>query len=231
MDKQTAKQILTKSITNLQNRRGQITISDVEAETINNACLYILQNSYQKVNSVHDVTQIGTVLPINFMNFEGISNHFVNASKELFPKEYNGERADAGKMMIIQNISWSGMLDFLRDYFQKNHGIQIDEIETSPSIFYSTKHERYEKGNLVSESEVERTINLNFINDKKELIISIEPSLSPKKSRRISNIGNEMKFKGYDPDYLFTVKFDDFDEVEQFTLEMPNLNLKITYFE
>ena len=123
------------------------------------------------------------------------------------------------------------MWDFLRDYFQKNHGVQIDEVETTPLIFYSTKHKRYENGNLVSESEVERTINLSFIDDKEELIVSIEPSLSPKKSHQISNNGNEIKFKGYDPDYMFIVRLDDFDEVEQFTLEMPNRNLKIIYFE
>lgn len=234
MNTHNAKQILVKSINNLISRRGQITISDVEAETINNACLFILQNFHQEVKSVHDVTQIDIVLPINFMNFENICNCFVNASRELFPDDYDIESANVGKAMILQNISWSGMLDFLRDYFQKNHGIQIDKIKTASSIFYSTNHKRYENGYLVSENDDEkdiRVVNLNFIDNKKELLVSIEPSLSPKNSYLIIDDGSELVFRGYDDDYLFKIKLDDFGEVEQFTLEMPKRNLKIIYFE
>ena len=134
-------------------------------------------------------------------------------------------------MGIQQNVLWDGMWEFLRDYFQKNHGIQIDDVETEPAIFYSNKHKRYENNSLVSESEVERTINLNFIDNKEVLVIGIAPSLSPKKSYKVERNGNSVKYKGDDPDYLFTVTYDDFDEVEQFVLEMPNRGLKIVYFE
>ena len=85
--------------------------------------------------------------------------------------------------------------------------------------------------NTISSYKSQLAGYLNFIDDNQELIVSIEPSLSPKKSHLISNSDNILKYKGYDPDYLFTVKLDDFDEVEQFTLEMPNRNLKIVYFE
>ena len=44
MDKEEAKRILLRSVSNLQERRGDITIGDLEAEVINNACLYILKN-------------------------------------------------------------------------------------------------------------------------------------------------------------------------------------------
>lgn len=231
MNIQLAKQILTKSITNLQNRRGQITLSDIEAEVINNACLYILKNHNEQVKKVNDVSQIGLVFADNLRLHENIATFFIYAGIELFPNNYGSEEANHAKPSVIQNISWSGMWDFLRDYFQKNHGIQIDSIETSPSIFYSTKHKRYENGQLVSESEVERTINISFIKDKKEIIVSIEPALSPKSGYAISKSTNQLKFKGFDPDYLFTLNFDSFDEVEIFTLEMPNRNLKIVYYE
>ncbi len=211
MDIQKAKEILSKSIQNLQTRRGQITMADVEAEVINNACLSILKNK-------------------DIANSMSYANIFTTAATELIG-QYSEREAVSAMMGIPQNVQWEGMWDFLRDYFQKNHGIQIDSIETTPTIFYSTKHKRYENGVMTSESEVERTLNISFINDKKEIVVSIEPSLSPKKGYVISKNQNQMQFKGFDPDYLFTVTFDTFDEVESFILEMPNRNLKIVYFE
>lgn len=211
MNKESAKQLLAQSITNLQNRRGQITMADVEAEVINNACLNILKNKDTQNAIIY--AQI-----------------FTESAQELIP-QYSEKESMSALMGIQQNVLWDGMWDFLRDYFQKNHGIQIDDIETEPAIFYSNKHKRYENNSLVSESEVERTINLNFIDNKEVLVIGIAPSLSPKKSYKLERNGNSVKYKGDDPDYLFTVTYDDFDEVEQFTLEMPNRGLKIVYFE
>jgi hypothetical protein len=211
MNKESAKQVLAQSITNLQNRRGQITIADVEAEVINNACLNILKNKDTQNAIIY--AQI-----------------FTESAQELIP-QYSEKESMSALMGIQQNVLWDGMWDFLRDYFQKNHGIQIDEVETEPAIFYSNKHKRYENNSLVTESEVERTINLNFIDNKEVLIIGIAPSLSPKKSYKLERNVNSVKYKGDDPDYLFTVTYDDFDEVEQFTLEMPNRGLKIVYFE
>lgn len=211
MNKESAKQVLAQSITNLQNRRDQITMADVEAEVINNACLNILKNKDTQNAIIY--AQI-----------------FTESAQELIP-QYSEKESMSALMGIQQNVLWDGMWDFLRDYFQKNHGIQIDDVETEPSIFYSNKHKRYENNSLVSESEVERTINLNFIDNKEVLVIGIAPSLSPKKSYKLERNGNSVKYKGDDPDYLFTVTYDDFDEVKQFTLEMPNRGLKIVYFE
>jgi hypothetical protein len=211
MNKESAKQVLAQSITNLQNRRGQITMADVEAEVINNACLNILKNKDTQNAIIY--AQI-----------------FTESAQELIP-QYSEKASMSAIMGIQQNVLWDGMWDFLRDYFQKNHGIQIDEVETEPAIFYSSKHKRFENNSLVSESEVERTINLNFIDNKEVLVIGIAPSLSPKKSYKLERNGNSVKYRGDDPDYLFTVTYDDFDEVDQFTLEMPNRGLKIVYFE
>tara|TARA_B100002049_G_C16082144_1_gene377733 strand:- start:2110 stop:2745 length:636 start_codon:yes stop_codon:yes gene_type:complete len=211
MNKESAKRLLAQSITNLQNRRGKITIADVEAEVINNACLSILKNKDTQ----------------NAITYAQI---FTESAQELIP-QYSERESMSALVGIQQNILWDGMWDFLRDYFQKNHGIQIDEVETEPAIFYSNKHKRYENNSLVSESEVERTINLNFMDNKEVLVIGIAPSLSPKKSYKLERNGNSVKYKGDDPDYLFTVIYDDFDEIEQFTLEMPNRGLKIVYFE
>lgn len=231
MTKNTAKQILAQSISNLKQRRGNIATGDLEAEVINNACLSILRNQKDKMRQGKTIEEMFLGALSATQDFVPIAQAFTEAAMELFPQHYSEREAIVAIMGIQQNVAWDGMWDFLREYFQKNHGIQIDGVETMPSIFYSTKHNRYENGNSVSETEVERTINLSFIGEKQELIVSIDPSLSPKKSHQVSNNGSEYKFKGYDPDYLFTVRFDDFDEVDQFVLEMPNRNLKIIYFE
>lgn len=106
MNIQKAKEILSKSIQNLQTRRGQITMADVEAEVINNACLSILKNK-------------------DIANSMSYANIFTTAATELIG-QYSEREAVSAMMGIPQNVQWEGMWDFLRDYFQKNHGIQID---------------------------------------------------------------------------------------------------------
>lgn len=211
MDLQTAKQNLHKSITNLQSRRNELTMADIEAEVINNACLDILKNK-------------------DLSNANKYAQAYAQAGMALIP-QYSEKHAMNAQIGIPQNVNWDGMWDFLRDYFQKNHGIEIDNVETTPNTFYSSRHERYENNNLVSESEVDRTININFLKDNEEIIVGIAPSLSPKKALRISKNERQEKFKGTDPDYLFTINYDDFDEIDNFVLEMPNRGLKIVYFE
>ena len=231
MDKNEAKRILIESISNLKKRRGNITANDVEAEVINNACLCILKNQKEKIQKGNTIEEMFFEAFKSTEDAIPIAKAFTDSAMDLFPQYYAEQNAVMATMGIQQNVAWEGMWDYLRDYFQQNHGIQIDEIETTPLFFYSTEHKRYENDNFVSESKIERTINLNFISDKKELVVSIAPSLSPKKSYLISNNSNEYKYRGSDPDYLFTVTFDDFDEVKNFILEMPNRKLKIIYFE
>lgn len=231
MTKDNAKQILGQSISNLYQRRGSITSNDLEAEVINNACLYILRNQKDKMQEGKTIEAIFLGVLNATQDSLPIAKAFTDGAMELFPEYYTDKEAISATMGIQQNVAWDGMWDFLRDYFQKNHGIQIDQEETEPTIFYSTKHKRYENNSFVSESEVERTINLNFVDNKEELIIGIAPSLSPKKSYKLESSGNSVKYKGYDPDYLFTVTYDEFDEIEQFVLEIPNRRLKIVYFE
>jgi hypothetical protein len=230
MNKETAKQLLQESITNLQNRRDQITMADFEAEVINNACLYILKNQKDKMRKGDTIESMFMGALDAYQDFLPIAKAFTDGAMEVFPG-YTIKEAMAATMGIQQNLTWDGMWDFLRDYFQKNHGIEIDDVETISSIFYSNKHKRYENGILTSESDVERTINLNFINDKEELLVSIAPSLSPKKSYRISSSSYSPQYKGYDPDYLFSIAYDRNSEIISFTLEMPNRSLKIIYFE
>ena len=115
--------------------------------------------------------------------------------------------------------------------FRSNHGVEINEVTTSiTKVFSSIRHERFENNILVSESEVDRVININFDNED-NILVSIAPSLSPKKAALKSESENKKTYIGFDTDYSFIIDFDDFDEIETFTLEMPNRHLKIVYYE
>jgi hypothetical protein len=231
MDKETAKQILAQSITNLNNRKGIVNSQDLQAEVINNACYYYLKNQKDKASKANSIE--ASLLEILNATKELIPNSkaFTEAAMELFPNHYGMPEAINATMGIQQNVAWDGMWEFLIDYFQKNHGIQIDEGNYDTAIFNSTKHMRFENGELTSESAIERIIRLDFSKDKNEIIISIEQSLSPKKAY-IKNIKfDKYIYEGADPDYVFNVFFGDFGEVIKFTLKMPNRNLKIVYFE
>jgi hypothetical protein len=210
-----AKQILAKSIINLEQRRGKgtIIVSDVEAEVINNACLYILKR--QKEGKSFDSMFIAQT--------------FTNAACSIIP-QYQEQHAMIALMGIQQNVAWEGMWNYLRDYFRKNHGIQIDSITVAPKVFYSTSHERYENGILVNDGPADRTINLSFANANKELMVSIEPTLSPKSSVLFKQEEKKFIYIGTDPDYKFMVLFDAFDEIEKFILELPNRKIRIEYF-
>ena len=231
MDKETAKQILLKSITNLNNRRGSVNGSDLEADVINNACYYYLKNQKEQSSKAKSIEDMFLGILEGTQDLMPITKAFTEAAMEMFPNHYGAPQAINATMGIQQNIAWDGMWAFLVDYFQKNHGIEIDEGNYETATFYSTKHKRYENDNLTSESEIERTIRLNFSTDKSELVVSIEPSLSPKKSFLKKEKSNKFIYHGTDPDYVFNVYFGDFGEVLKFTLKMPNRNLKIVYFE
>lgn len=229
MDKNDAKIILRSGLQNIQDREGKLTIQDIETEVINQACKYILQKYSDQIKSVHDINQINSVILEN-TKFQPIALMFIDAASDIFPNDYGDDERKAAFNGIFLNISWAGMWDFLRNYFQRKHGESIDETKSEPMIFYSQKHIRFENGVQTSESKVERNINLNFTKEQAEVIVSIEPTLSAKKAYLISNNNNIRIYKGADPDYRFTIKFDKFEEVQEFILELPNRSLRLCYY-
>jgi hypothetical protein len=229
MDITTAKKLILNSVNNLAGRRSTVlTVGDLQAEVINNGCRYLLDEHRLYIDQVHDVSQISSVLTGNF-RYQQEAQLFTRASLELFPGQYTTQMAAAGEMSILSNISWSGMWDFLREYFHQNHGKQIDGERTLPVFFNSSVHSRYEYGNLITESSVNRVVSLTFKQERTEVLVSISPSLSPKNAYRVAEVDGQTTYRGYDPDYQFSVRLDLFDEVEQFILEMPNRGLKIVY--
>jgi hypothetical protein len=231
MDKQTAIKILNDSIVDLERRRGEIFIADIEAEVINNTCLAFLKHSKEAAKNSRTLEGMFSEILKTYSDYPNYIKIFTEAAMELFPEHYKENHAIIHSFSIQQNLAWDGMWDYLRDYFKKNHGIEIDEIKSTETVLYSTRHQRFEDDVLTSESEVGRTINVHLFDDRKEILVSIEPTLSPKKGYLVAQFGKELQYKGTDPDYFFRVFFDEFNEIEQFILELPNRKLRLIYFE
>lgn len=203
---------LHKSLTNLQNRKGQLTKEMVETEVINLSCLEILKN--RQNHNAHAITE-----------------KFIEAAQQIIP-QYGEREALITRMGVPMNVQWDGMWEFLKNYFMSNHGINIDgDDSTESKIFYSTRHERYEFNNQVANTPADRTIDLLFTENRKVIIVNIQPTLSAKKGLLVESTGDKLVYRGSDPDYKFTVLFDQIDEVSKFILEMPNRSLRIEYFE
>ena len=126
MDKTIAKQILNQSIGNLKQRREKIALTDLEAEVINLACLSI----FKKQKEMNYSSQI---FPHEFK--EAAIEAFTEAAMGLFPQAYTFSHAAIARMGIQRNIYSEGMWEFLRRYFEENHGIKIDDIEISANMF------------------------------------------------------------------------------------------------
>ena len=231
MNKDKAREILIKHVSNLQSRRNQIFTEDLEAEVINTACLEILKKRKEKTSDSKSIRALFGAILSSTNDLMPIAKSFTDAATELFPQNYSQREAASALLGISNNVMWEGMWDFLRDYYQKNHGWSIDDVQTDTIIFYSTRHQRFENGTLTSQSEVERTININKVEDSKEIIVSIEPSLSPKKGFLKEASGNKEIYNGYDPDFRFHIYYDEFREIERFILERTDRNLKLHYFE
>lgn len=222
------KEVLRSSLGNLTHRQGGLTLQDFETEIIYQASKFLIKNFRDDLKTVHDINLINTVLPDN-KKFQQIIKIFIEAGTEMLPEQYTNEHQEAAYNAIYMNISWSGMWDHLRDYFQKKHGIAIDSIKAEPLIFYSIKHTRFENNEVVSQDDVERNININFFNEKEKIIVSIEPTLSAKTAFISEKNDKAWTYIGEDPDYKFIIYLDKFEEVDKFILELPNRNLKIIY--
>lgn len=222
---------ISEMIIDFYQKSGHLTSTDIETETINLACLELIKKHGDKINKTHDVNRLQNSIDRNMWLLDEIQP-YTAATRSLYSDVYTSNMANGAVFLILQNISWAGMWDFLRNYYSEKHGIFIDQKQTDVYVFNSSNHKRYEFNNLVNHStNAERIIKLSFSENKTEITVSIEPSLSMKKGRLNNKNGNMLTYIGYDTDYLFHICFDRFEEVDSFTLELPNRALKLEYYK
>lgn len=237
MNERQAEELIGGSIRNLEKFKGSITENDLQVETINVACRYILEKYGSKLKQVHDVEKINLVIEYNALMVIGDVEEIVSATQRLFPLKTKSRHPHTGDpwhdamiKLILPNICWAGMWGFLRGYFMQHHRISIDNQTFDSVTFLSKSHDRFERGIKVSSSKVDRLIKLDFIENKHQVEVSISPSLSPKTARLVKKEENGyLLYRGDDPDYQFEIYFDDLEDVERFVLKLLPRSLKIEY--
>ncbi|MFW6310079.1 MAG: hypothetical protein ACOC1D_03170 [Prolixibacteraceae bacterium] len=231
MDTDRARKILTHSITNLEKQKGSITQGDLEAEIINHACLAILKNQNEKVGSGNSIKDILLGALNSTQENESIAHSFINAAKELLPEYFSDEEAEMVMKGIEQNLEWDGIWNFLKDYFTANHGIHIENDESVPIIFFSERQETFKNGILLAQSKRETTIFINFDKDYRYVMVKIDPDLPRQKGILISRDENTLQYKSLNKHYIFTIHYDEYDEVKEFIFEDIGRQTEIHYYE
>ena len=231
MNRDKARQILTESITNLEKRNGSITQGDLEAEVINNACLAIIKNQNEKIGNGKSIKDLLLGALNSSEDYYPIANAFIDAAKELLPEYFSEEEVDVVTTGIEQNIAWDGMWDFLIDYFKRNHGINIDSSESSTAFFFSERQQKYEGGFLIEDTKNDKTVYISFDSKKEKIIVSIDPDLPENEALLIGKEKKTLRYCNDKNNHIFSINFDEFDEIESFVLDLPYKNTEIIYLE
>jgi hypothetical protein len=199
--------------TYIQRNGENLTKQDIEPVVMNLAYLEVLQAK----KSGRYVDEFNVLA-----DFSSIAN-------QLFPQlNFQPEAVLFGYQATIQ---WDGLWEFLQEFFSNKLGWSIDVEEVVSERFDSSSHTREEFGRFVSKSDVKRKVELLFKDDKRTVVVRISESLADKKAILESVNGNRKIYRGTDPDYRFTIVYDDFGTIEEFILDLLPRNLRITYHE
>ena len=119
---------------------------------------------------------------------------------------------------------------FLDEYFYKKHGLSNDNLPRKYE-YSSSSHIRFEGDTFIERSNVDRQISLSFSKDMKKMSVCIIPTLSLKQGILISQQIRTYIYRSIEEDYIFIVRFDNYEEVDYFSIELKSRHLKIEYSE
>lgn len=91
-------------------------------------------------------------------------------------------------------------------------------------------HKRFEHGVEVSCNYVPRRVNLEYDVTGNNVIISIMPTLSPKKAYLVRQDGFILSYKGQDPDYRFVIEcWPNNGTIKRLSVFRDDIGLEIRY--
>jgi len=189
IDVQKVYKQLGDSLVDLKKRKGQLTLDNVCAEVINNACLDILR---ERKNNSHDTKVEKEIRMV-----------YIACAKKIFP-DFSDKYVDASLTGITQNVEWGEMWNFLRQYFKENHDMNIDSIRTTLQTFTSNKQSKYQDDNLIATATDLRVVKVEYL-DMMNILISIDPNVSLKSAELTGTIAGIGIFQCEDPDYKFEI--------------------------
>lgn len=95
-------------------------------------------------------------------------------------------------------------------------------------VFHS--HKRFENGRLVSYDHVPRRANLEYDFTGSSVIISIIPTLSPKRAYLVRQDNFTLYYRGEDPDYRFEVEcWQDNGTIKRMSVFRDDMGVEIQY--
>lgn len=76
----------------------------------------------------------------------------------------------------------------------------------------------------VSDALVRKEIIMNYTNNKNKMLIEISPTMSPKNTYLINESDFTKKYKGDDPDFEFTLFYNNSGKVNKLVFERLDMN-------
>lgn len=233
MDKLKAQKILSDNVISLlKNNVGGITTQQLEREVIFTTCLEVLKAEKEANGKRNGMNAL-----FGYLLYEEVSlsnqytELFVSAALEIYPDHYGEAEAASAMIGIPSNCAWDGMWDHLRKYYKNDHNRNIDNVEINDVVFYSNSHSRFVNDNFGGKADVPRVINLTQLDGFKEIMVKIEPSLSPKKAILIEDGDSVKKYRGTDPDFGFDFYFDEDGDIEKLVLNRFDSGVRIEFVE
>lgn len=120
---QEAKVLMANSIGRLLNAKGTINLNDVQADCINNACLYYLQKQNKAYSGLNAFSPFNS---FDNLNPTDVGRVFGEATQAIIPQFTDAMIANSS-LAVLQNSEWDGMWDFLENYFKSIHFIDIND--------------------------------------------------------------------------------------------------------
>lgn len=91
-------------------------------------------------------------------------------------------------------------------------------------------HQRLENGRVVSTDQVARRANFEYDFTGNNVVISIIPSLSPKRARLTRQVGFTLYYQGEDPDYRFELEcWPDNGTIKRFSVFRDDTGVEYRY--
>lgn len=220
------KQQILDSIKDLERRFSVLSNDDIAADIINVICKYIITNKILDYRtSEHPMLSF----QYNWTICSSFVRQVILSLKDDLSGIVSSKTSESLTQNVCLNLGWSEMPVFLDNYFIEKHGTSLSE-EREFFDFISIRHERYINECIVSKSQVDRNIRISCWNNRENITIEINPTLSLKKAYLKKKYNHLYIYNGEDPDYFFEVRFDDNDDIDYVSVSLQSRNLKLSFY-
>lgn len=102
---------------------GQAKGNDIVSDIVNVGCHYLL-SQYNDIVQTNNKDEAYNIVPQNY-KYMAEAKVIAGAMKQWLPDLLTQQNIEGIASMVILNIGWTGMWNFLCDYFKQKHGKDI----------------------------------------------------------------------------------------------------------